>query len=101
MSTAKATPEDVKRLAGLARVAVAESDLAGFAAEFDAVLAYVGRLDELTLPDQGAAAAPAVRNAFRADGAPTEGGAWTEKLAEQFPARDGDSLSVKQIITHD
>jgi len=101
MSAAKATPEDVKRLAALARVDVPESELARFAAEFDAVLAYVGKLDELSLPEGEAPPAPAVRNVLRADGEPRAPGTFTQALAEQFPARDGDSLSVKQIISHD
>lgn len=96
----KATVEDVKRLAALARVEVPEGDLARFAAEFDAVLEYVGKLDELSLPETGRVIPP-VRNVFRKDTDPTESGTYTEALAEQFPARDGNSLSVKQIISHD
>ncbi len=99
MST-HASPEDVKRLASLARVEVSDEDLARFASEFDAILTYIGKLEELTLP-QASASVPAVRNVFREDGTPDAPGIWTEKLAEQFPDREGDYLSVKQIITHD
>lgn len=97
---ASATPEDVKRLAALARIEVPDADLSRFAAEFDAVLAYVGKLDELTLPDQGRVV-PAVRNALRKDENANEAGTYTEALASQFPQREGDSLSVKQILSHD
>ena len=97
---ASATPEDVLRLAALARVEVPEAALPRFAAEFDAVLAYVGTLDELTIADLERETAP-VRNVFREDQVTNEPGSFTERLAEQFPQREGDSLSVKQIISHD
>ncbi len=87
-------PEDVKRLAELARVDVPDTDLAAFAAEFD------GKLDELTLPE-GDTVLPEVRNVFRADGVPTPPGTWTEAIVAQFPEKDENYLSVKQIITHD
>jgi aspartyl-tRNA(Asn)/glutamyl-tRNA(Gln) amidotransferase subunit C len=100
MSTAKATAEDVKRLAALARVDVPEADLARFATEFDSILAYVGKLDELTLPESGAEV-PALRNVLRVDGGEYESGTWTKALVEQFPQKEGDSLSVKKILSHD
>ena len=100
MSDHKATPEDVQRLAALARIEVPDGELARFAAEFDGVLAYVGKLDSLTLPE-GARPLSPVRNVLRADGEPTPPGTWTEAITAQFPERVGDALSVKQIISHD
>lgn len=100
MSTAHATAEDVKRLAALARVDVASEDLDRFAAEFESILAYVGRLDELTL-DGSESSQSLVRNVLRADTGAYEAGTWTERIVSQFPAREGDSLSVKKIISHD
>lgn len=96
----KATAEDVKRLAALARIEVPEENLERFAAEFDSILAYVGKLEELTLPE-GARNLSPVRNVLRQEGAPTEPGTWTEIITAQFPEREGDSLKVKQIISHD
>lgn len=96
----KAAAEDVKRLATLARVDVADADLARFATEFDSILAYVGKLDELTLPESGRNLS-VVRNVLRTDEAPYESGMWTERIVEQFPAKEGNSLSVKKIINHD
>lgn len=95
------TPEEVKKLAALARVEVSDEDLPKFAKEFEAVLAYVGQLDSLDIDVKGAKAAPKLHNVMREDGEPHEKGKYTEKLAEQFPVREGDALSVKQIITHD
>ncbi|HEX5774985.1 MAG TPA: Asp-tRNA(Asn)/Glu-tRNA(Gln) amidotransferase subunit GatC [Candidatus Paceibacterota bacterium] len=95
-----ASPEEVKRLAALARVRVPEEKISAFAAEFDAILAYIGKLEELSLahetPKSGA-----VRNVLREDGEPHASGAFTEKLVQQFPDSEGDYLSVKQILSHD
>ncbi|HYF29312.1 MAG TPA: Asp-tRNA(Asn)/Glu-tRNA(Gln) amidotransferase subunit GatC [Candidatus Paceibacterota bacterium] len=95
-----ATPEDVKKLAELARIAVPDTELDAFTKEFDGVLAYIGRLEELSLA-HAAPAAGALRNVLREDAAPHEPGRYTEALAAQFPKRAGDALSVQQIISYD
>jgi aspartyl-tRNA(Asn)/glutamyl-tRNA(Gln) amidotransferase subunit C len=101
MEQAHATPEEVAHLAALSRISIPENELATFASEFDAVLAYVSKLDELTLPSDDTTARPAVRNVFRLDGEPHEPGIYSEAIIAQFPEREGNSLSVKQIISHD
>lgn len=101
MATVHATTEDVKRLASLSRIEIPEAELAGFASEFDAILAYVGKLEELTLPTGDDRPLPTVRNVFREDGEPHPAGRYTDKIVAQFPEKEGNSLSVQQIITHD
>ncbi len=96
-----ASPEEVKKLAALARLSIPEDRLATFAKEFDAILAYVGKLNELELPEHSARVVPVVRNSFRVDGEPHEKGIYTKKIVEQFPDKEKNSLRVKQIITHD
>ena len=91
--------EEVKKLAALARIRLDEAELPKFTKEFEAILQYVGQLEKLAVPDT--AAKPKLRNVMREDGEPHEAGKFTEKLVEQFPAREGNALSVKQIITHD
>ena len=96
------TPEEVTKLASLARITVSEEEMPKFTAEFEAILAYVGQLDSLNLgrsdlPKE----VPVLRNVFRADENPTPPRTWTEKLASAFPEREGDALVVKQIITHE
>lgn len=95
-----AAHDDVKKLAALARVDVPLGKLAAFAAEFESILAYVGKLEELSLSHETPSAGE-IRNALREDGEPHPAGAYTERIAEQFPEREGDHLSVKQIITHE
>ena len=95
-----ATTEEVKKLAALARIRIDDAELEAFTSEFDAILAYVGQLEKLELP-KGGEAKPPLRTVMREDGEPHATEEYTEKLAAQFPAREGDALSVKQIISHD
>ncbi len=96
-----ATAAEVKKLAALARIKVEDAELEKFTKEFDAILAYVGQLTQLDLPQDVHEEKPLLRNVMREDGEPHVSGAYTAKLTEQFPAHDGDALSVKQIISHD
>jgi len=96
-----ATTEEVKKLAALARLTIEDAELEKFTSEFDAILAYVGQLESLELPADLAGGKPSLRNVMREDGAPHASGAYTAALAAQFPAREGDALVVKQIITHE
>ena len=96
-----ATKEDVKKLAELARISISDSELEKFTKEFDAILAYVGQLEKLALPDGKGAEKDRLRNVMRNDGEPHAPGLYTEKLVEQFPQKEENALVVKQIITHD
>jgi aspartyl-tRNA(Asn)/glutamyl-tRNA(Gln) amidotransferase subunit C len=95
-----ATKDEVRKLAALARIQIADDELEKFTGEFDAILAYIGQLEKLELP-KGEEAKPPLRNVMREDGEPHAQRAYTEKLAEQFPQREKDALLVKQIITHE
>jgi aspartyl-tRNA(Asn)/glutamyl-tRNA(Gln) amidotransferase subunit C len=94
-----ATKDDVKKLASLARVELPEASLEKFTREFDSIIAYVDQLNSLEV-QKGTPLLPYV-NIFREDANANIPGSNTEKIAEQFPAREGDSLVVKQIITHE
>jgi len=94
------TKEDVQKLAALARIRLADADLEAFTKEFDSILAYVGQLDALQIGKE-VQDVPPLHNVMREDGEPHAAGAFTESLASQFPAREGDYLKVKQIISYD
>jgi aspartyl/glutamyl-tRNA(Asn/Gln) amidotransferase C subunit len=96
-----ATKEDVLKLAALARIGVSDAELEKFTAEFDSILAYVGKLDELSIDMKAPVPTPAVRNVMRADGEPDVPGTHTDQLVAAFPDKEGNLLKVKQIITHD
>jgi len=97
-----ATTEEVRKLAALARIRVEDTELEKFTREFDAILAYVGQLEKLDIEPAGGGSSfggkPLLHNVMRADGEPHTTGAYTEKIIEQFPAKEGNALSVKQIL---
>ncbi len=95
-----ATEDDVQKLAGLARIRVEESELEKLASEFESILAYVSKLEDVEVPQGGQGTTP-VRNVVRPDAEPHAPGAYTEALTQAFPEREGDLLKVKQIISHD
>lgn len=96
-----ATAEDVKKLAALSRLAMSEEEVDSFTKEFEGILNYVGQLEKLALPADLKDTKPLLRSVMRQDGEPHAAGIHTEKLTEQFSAREGDALSVQQIISHD
>ncbi|MDB5190229.1 MAG: hypothetical protein JWN49_555 [Parcubacteria group bacterium] len=91
----------VERLAALARITVDPERAVAFDAEFSSVLAYIGQLDELTLPTTGTPVVPAHHNVFRADVAPYTPGTWSERIVALFPFKRGNTLSVKKIVSND
>jgi aspartyl-tRNA(Asn)/glutamyl-tRNA(Gln) amidotransferase subunit C len=93
--------DEVQKLAGLARLAIPEEQVATRAAEFDSIVTYIGQLDELALDLVGTPTVSAVHNVFREDGESTPPGTWTEKLTDAFPEKSGGYLSVKKIIPQD
>lgn len=95
-----ATPEEVRHLAALARLSITDEELPKLVREFDSILGYVSKLNDLELPG-GTPPTPVVRNVLRDDSEPHATGLYTEKLTGQFPAREGNHLLVKQIISHD
>lgn len=102
---AKETPvETVERLSALARIQIPDGQKEALAAEFESIIAYIGQLDELTLAGgagDGAPAMPALHNVFREDADANETGSWTEAIVDAFPAKSGNALSVKKILSHD
>lgn len=96
-----ASTDDVKKLATLARLKVSDEELPKFAAEFESILAYVGQINALQIPESVKGAKPVLKNVMREDGVPHEMGLYTNKLVEQFPESDDNYLVVKKIVSND
>jgi aspartyl/glutamyl-tRNA(Asn/Gln) amidotransferase C subunit len=96
-----ATVEEVKKLAELSRIKIADDELEKFTSEFDATLGYISQLEKLDVSHVDVGATPPLHNVMREDGEPYAPGTFTEKLVKQFSAREGNLLSVKKIISND
>jgi aspartyl-tRNA(Asn)/glutamyl-tRNA(Gln) amidotransferase subunit C len=92
------TPEiDVRALAKLARMEVADEELATLEKELPAILSFVETVS--SVKTNVSERNPLHRNVMREDENPHEGGIYTEKLLAQAPNRKGDRIAVKQVIS--
>lgn len=88
---------DVKALAQLARLDVPEEELAKLEKEIPSILAFVETIQKTTASSEHKGEGP--HNVMRPDENPHESGAYTESLLSAAPAREGDRIVVKQVIS--
>ena len=88
---------DVGALAKLARLEVSEGELKKLETEIPAILHFVETIQSASAGTE--AASPALRNVMRADENPIESGKYTKTLLDAAPAREGDRVAVKQVIS--
>lgn len=88
---------DVRALASLARLEVSGDELAKLEKEIPDILKFVETIQ--TVAASAPAREPMLRNVMRADENPHEGGIYTEALLKASPARAGDRIAVKQVIS--
>ncbi|MBI5798781.1 MAG: Asp-tRNA(Asn)/Glu-tRNA(Gln) amidotransferase subunit GatC [Candidatus Yonathbacteria bacterium] len=89
--------KDVEHLAGLARIAVSDSEKEVLRHDLEEILAYVSQVTEVTA-ELSAPTAGELRNVMRADENPHEAGIFTEDILNQAPSREGNRISVKKIL---
>jgi len=92
--------EEVLKLAALARIDVSDAEAKAFAKEFDDILAYMGKIEQLSTTAR-TEHVPPLRNVFRNDEGAHESGIHTQALVQQFRDSEKNALKVKQIISHD
>lgn len=88
---------DIKGLAKLARLDVSDEELAKLEREIPEVLAFVDVIQKADT--SGVSVEPELRNVMRADEDAHESGIHTEKLLSAAPAREGQRIAVKQVIS--
>jgi aspartyl/glutamyl-tRNA(Asn/Gln) amidotransferase C subunit len=88
---------DIRALAGLARLDISDDEVARLGTEIPGILAFVETIQKVAA--DASPAQPARRNVMRADENPHESGAYTETLLAAAPARVGDKVAVKQVIS--
>ncbi len=99
---AEITDADIRKLATLARIEVADEKVPQLKKEMSAILAYVSELDAVAGEERAPSVGP-VHNVFREDDAKTAtpAGTNTERLLEQVSSRKGDHLKVTKILQSD
>lgn len=88
---------DVAALAKLARLEVSDAELAKLETEIPAILAFVETIQKADVSTE--AKTNGLRNVMRADENPIESGKHTKALLDAAPAREGNRVAVKQVIS--
>lgn len=88
---------DIAALAKLARLEVSEQEMAKLETELPGIIAFVETIQKAQTSTE--VKSPDVRNVVRPDENPHEGGEYSEALLSAAPARKGDRVVVKQVIT--
>ncbi len=88
---------DVVALAKLARLEVSDEELAKLEKEIPSILAFVETIQKADV--SRVKESHELRNVMRADENPHESGIHTEKLLDAAPAREGNRIAVKQVIS--
>jgi aspartyl-tRNA(Asn)/glutamyl-tRNA(Gln) amidotransferase subunit C len=93
------SPEEVKKLAHLARIEMTPEEETQFASEIDSILGYVAQVDTVSLQEERKL--PQVRNVFRMDEKPHETEMYTHDIIMGAPKKEGNSFKVKKILSND
>lgn len=88
---------DIAALAKLARLEVSDEEIARLEKEIPSILAFVDTIQKVDVSIE--AKSGGLRNVMRADENPHESGKYTEVLLKAAPARAGNRVAVKQVIS--
>ncbi len=88
---------DVKALAKLSRLEVSDAEIQKLESELPGILAFVDTIQKAAVSNE--TITPDLRNVVRADADPIERGTYTETLLSAAPAREGNRIAVKQVIS--
>lgn len=88
---------DIAALAKLARLDIPEDEMTRLEKEIPAILHFVETIQKANAPQEEKS--PAHRNIMRADENPIESGKHTKALLDAAPAREGNRVAVKQVIS--
>lgn len=92
------TPEEVEKLAKLARIKLDPAEKEGMTKEIDSILAYVDEIKKATVDMDVTPAVGSVHNVFREDIAVTTSPEDRKALLDEAPDREGDFVAVKKIL---
>lgn len=91
------TQVDIRALAALARLQVSDAEVAKLEHEIPGILSFVETVQKVAT--DAPAHKPTLRNVMREDVNPHESGAYTETLLAAVPAREGNKVAVKQVLS--
>lgn len=100
MAEQKITPEQVRHVAQLARLALSEEEVSRFGPQLESILEYVAKMDLLNVSDVEPMAHPLpLTNVLRED--VVEASLPVEKVLQNAPETDGRFFKVPKVIGGD
>jgi aspartyl/glutamyl-tRNA(Asn/Gln) amidotransferase C subunit len=93
--------DEVIRLAELSRIQLSEEEIGRFPDELEAILAYVGQVNEMVSVAEVRKEVGVVHNVFREDVVTNEPESFTADIMKEMPATEGRFLQVKKILNND
>ncbi|HEY4504864.1 MAG TPA: Asp-tRNA(Asn)/Glu-tRNA(Gln) amidotransferase subunit GatC [Candidatus Paceibacterota bacterium] len=90
--------EELRKLAGLARIEMPDNELEELRGQLDEILGYVGEVSKADVSSVPEVSVPDLRNVFREDYGPHENGKYSEAIIKNFPSSSNGSLKVKKIL---
>lgn len=88
--------DEIKNLAGLARIEITDAEADSLTTEIDSILAYVGQIKDVSSTE--ALSAPVLKNVLRDDVPTNADNEYTEDILNNAPSREGRYLKVKKIL---
>ena len=89
---------DIRALATLARLELSDAEVEKMKHEIPGILAFVEQIQSV-VAEVPKAVSPDHRNITRSDATTHESGIHTETLLSAAPVREGNYVSVKQVLT--
>ena len=88
---------DIKALSKLARLEISDDEVHSLEKELPGILAFVETIKsaEVSTETKG----KGLHNVMREDAHAHEGGIYSEKLLSAAPAREGNTIAVKQVVS--
>lgn len=90
--------EDIEHLAGLARIALSDTEKESLAHDITNILGYVSEIKDITAETAEEKKVGELHNVMREDTDPHEPGFYTEDLLKAAPERHGQYVKVKKIL---
>lgn len=88
---------DIRALAKLARLDVSDDEVAKLEQEIPGILSFVETIQKADI--SAVEEKHTLRNVIRPDTDPIESSTYTEALLKAAPAREGNRIAVKQVIS--
>ena len=89
--------EQIKKVAHMARLRIDESELAGLAADFDAIINYIDQISSVDVGDISGFQ-PRVKNIMREDDNAYESGEFTDDLLANAPDTKDGYVKVNKVL---